>query len=230
MELFFDFENIGKLNILWSKNQNPIFEFRRFGHNSTSNNSVGPCCIFLKLKVFLMHIFRRIRQSHQAFLISFSFSVRYCFFAQKEVSHFRNSKQRLTRYNHLSLGFQKGKNIWNRFTRSIRKGGGGTQGLHWIASLHVHMYSPIIACLSPQKKVFVLFHCVDLCTEYRVLFFGENLVLKEKLYVFSNAISENCHLDSFLFTTKTTKLIIAWFTSTRGMPSDDDVVFNHWNI
>ena len=59
------------------------------------------------------------------------------FFAQNGVFNFWE-KKRLTRYNHLSWGFQKSLNIWNRFAR-FTKGGGGAQGLHCIAS-YVYTY------------------------------------------------------------------------------------------
>ena len=37
-----------------------------------------------------------------------------------------------------------------------------------------------VTCPSPQKKIFVLFHSVDLCTEHCILFFEENWTFKVK--------------------------------------------------
>ena len=49
------------------------------------------------------------------------FSVRF-FLPKKGSLIFEIQQNRLTRYHHLSQGLQKGKNIKNRFARSIRKG------------------------------------------------------------------------------------------------------------
>ena len=91
----------------------------------------------------LLRIFRRIRQSHQSFF-------RYVFvFVGSLILEIK--KKPLTRYNH----FQTGKNIRIRFARSIRR----AQGLHWIASLHVHMYvllriQPLNLAVSIQRLGF----------------------------------------------------------------------------
>jgi len=42
------FENIENLPLYDKKKKKRFFEFRGFGHNSTSNNSDDQCCIFLK--------------------------------------------------------------------------------------------------------------------------------------------------------------------------------------
>ena len=63
-----------------------FFEFRGFGPNSTSNNSVDQCCIFWN-RLFNAHL-----STYQT-VPSIFFSVRVCFFVQKGVFIFRNSKK-----------------------------------------------------------------------------------------------------------------------------------------
>ena len=61
------------------------------------------------------------------------------FFLSNGVFNFRNSiKKRQTTHNHLSYGFQKGKNIWNLDTRNIRKSGGGVPRVY--NELRPYMY------------------------------------------------------------------------------------------
>ena len=45
---FFRFENIENLHFYFQKTKPPFFEFRFLVHNSTSNNSVYQCRIFLE--------------------------------------------------------------------------------------------------------------------------------------------------------------------------------------
>ena len=134
MELFFRFWKNLKMTLLWSKKTKPrFFEFLGFGHNSTSNNSVAYSEI-----VFLMRSFDVADSPIKHFFLFFPLFFWYViFFVQKGVFNFRTSKKRLTRYNHLSSGFQKGKNIWNRFSRS--KWGGGVPRVY--TEVRPYMYS-----------------------------------------------------------------------------------------
>ena len=71
---------------------------------------------------------------------------------------FEIQQNRLTRYHHLSQGFQKGKNIKNRFARSIRKGWGCPGSTLNCVLTCTYVYAIIIPdcsiCISLEHRYF----------------------------------------------------------------------------
>ena len=108
MELFFVLK-IMKIDPFMIKKTKPrFFEFQGFGHTSTSNNSVDQCCIFLKSSFW-----------SASFDISVS-PIKHFWFI---FFRFFSSKNGWPDIIIFPKDSKKGKNIWNRFARSTRKGG-----------------------------------------------------------------------------------------------------------
>ena len=92
---FFPFLKILKNDpFMKKKTKTSLFEFRGYGHNSTSIYSVDQCCIFLKAS-FLMRIFRRDASDNPN--NNFFFSVRFVFLPKKGSLISKWKKNRLTR-------------------------------------------------------------------------------------------------------------------------------------